>query len=394
MLDKIKEQLKLKNIDAWIIYDFGLKNQAYTELFGKSFTTRRVFVVISQDKNIVISHKIDTPAIKNSKIASQFQFVEYLTWQDLENTIKDTISNFNTVAMEISDDGSMPKMSYVDYGTVCLIKKYVKNVVSSLDMFQSITAPFSGKSLSLHKTCAKHLNSIKDLAFNKIKEDIKSKGHSNEYEIQQFILNKFKELDLVTDSAPIVAISQNATSPHYEPTFNCNSDIKNGDLVLIDLWAKCNDKEAVFADITWMGYVGSTIPLDIKQAFDAVKGAIDKALKYLEDNLPHKVVYGYEVDDICYNYLKELGYKDCIMHRSGHSISKGDSDHGVGVNIDNFETHDTRPIINNVMFSLEPSIYNQKFGLREEINVYILDNKPVVFTPRQKEIVKLVWLKK
>ena len=110
---------------------------------------------------------------------------------------------------------------------------------------------------------------------------------------------------------------------------------------------------------------------------------------FLEQTLPERPVCGYEVDRLCSDYLKEQGYGQYILHRTGHSISPGDRDHGVGVNIDDFETHDTRHIIDKVAFSIEPGIYTPDFGVREEINVYIKDNKPYVYTRRQSEIVLL-----
>ena len=76
-----------------------------------------------------------------------------------------------------------------------------------------------------------------------------------------------------------------------------------------------------------------------------------------------------------------------VIHRTGHSLSLGESDHGVGVNIDNFETHDTRTLIDGVAFSIEPGIYLPEFGIREEINVYIDGGKAVVSTLRQDSIV-------
>ena len=139
-----------------------------------------------------------------------------------------------------------------------------------------------------------------------------------------------------------------------------------------------------------MGYVGTNVPEEYTRAFNVVKTAIDLALDFLEKELPRRTVRGYEVDDICNHYITSMGYGKCILHRTGHSMSLGDSDHGVGVNIDNFETHDTREIIDHVAFSLEPAIYTEDFGIREEIDVYISNKKPFVYTPRQKEILKLL----
>ncbi len=388
MFDTIKDYLIKNNIDAWVIYDFASTNPAFTKLVGNAFSTRKCFLVLDRQSKILICHIIDKPALQKL-VDKSFIFKTFRTWKEMDYILQDTMSTYKCVMMEISDNGLMPRSSYVDYGTVCSIKRFVNEIVSSADMFQKLTAPFSGKSLDSHIKAAKIVNEIKNEAFKKISTDIKLHGYSDEYEIQQYILKKFTENDMVTDSSPIVAIGKNASSPHYEPSTNVHSRITKGDLVLIDLWAKFNGTDNVFADITWMGFVGNVIPKQIQHVFNVVKKAIDLALEFLEEELPKRRVCGYEVDDICNNYITSQGFGDFIVHRTGHSISLGESDHGIGVNIDNFETHDTREIINNIAFSLEPAIYMPEFGLREEINVYIDNKHPIVYTPRQKKIVLL-----
>lgn len=39
--------------------------------------------------------------------------------------------------------------------------------------------------------------------------------------------------------------------------------------------------------------------------------------------------------------------------------------------MDNLETHDTRRLMNNTCFSVEPGIYLPEFGIRSEFNVFV-----------------------
>lgn len=390
MLEAIVTSLLESNVDAWVIYDFASQNPAFVSIFGKNFSTRKSFAIIDKNmNNYLICHSIDAFGIVKSEVCKQFTLMTYNTWQQLDSMLSSVLSKYDTVMMEISENGLLPRSSYVDYGTVCSIKRFVKNIVSSADVFQKIAATFSGESLEYHKRAAVMVNTIKDEAFNLISSTIRTRGSISEYEVQQFILKRFAENGMCTDSSPIVAIGKNAASPHYEPTESNHSQIRKGDLVLIDLWAKYDSPSAVFADITWMGYVGNCVPAKYQEPFEIIRTAIDRALKFLERELPLRKVAGYEVDDICNSYIKGCGYGDFIVHRTGHSISIGSSDHGIGVNIDNFETHDTRTIIDGVAFSLEPGIYTAEFGIREEINVYINNGKPHVFTKRQNDIILL-----
>ena len=96
---------------------------------------------------------------------------------------------------------------------------------------------------------------------------------------------------------------------------------------------------------------------------------------------------GYRVDEVVRQHISNAGYGQYFFHRTGHSI--GTSVHGNGVNMDSYETRDSRHIIPRVAFSIEPGIYQPKFGMRTEIDVYFGVNGPEVHTPAQTEVVKL-----
>jgi Xaa-Pro dipeptidase len=101
-------------------------------------------------------------------------------------------------------------------------------------------------------------------------------------------------------------------------------------------------------------------------------------------------VQGGEVDRVARSVIAEAGYGDAFTHRTGHSIGWQGA-HGDGVNIDDFETHDTRLLRPGAAFSIEPGVYLPNFGVRSEINVVITPGGAVkVTTPAQTELVRLV----
>ena len=65
--------------------------------------------------------------------------------------------------------------------------------------------------------------------------------------------------------------------------------------------------------------------------------------------------------------LQSAGYADRILHRTGHSL--GESVHGNGVNMDDYETHDDRRLLAGTGFTIEPGVYFDDFGVRSEINL-------------------------
>jgi Xaa-Pro aminopeptidase len=155
---------------------------------------------------------------------------------------------------------------------------------------------------------------------------------------------------------------------------------------LIDLWAKGTAPGSVYADITWVAYVGDSVPGRQQEIFDIVISARDAALHYLEDAHNQETpVLGWQADKIARDFISSRGYGEYFTHRLGHSI--GFEVHSEAVNLDGFETHDTRHIIPGVCFSIEPGIYLPEFGVRSEIDVFMSADGPYASSPVQHEVV-------
>ena len=387
-IEIVKEYLKNKGLDAWILLDYENHNPAIISFLGRKMLTRKIFLIVPKEgKPYLICHSIDTVFLKDNE---DFDLKVYKTWQEMLNLEKENFSRYKKVCMDISADGLLPRVSLADYGSVEYIKKLGLEVVSSADILQKLTATLGNEAKELQREANKKVLKIKDEAFEKIASDIKEKGKSNEYEVQQFICKRFKEEGMTWDDDPIVAIGQNASNPHYGPTKEVNDDIHEDDLVLIDMWAKMDNPKGVYSDITWMGYVGEIVPEVYENRFKILKKAIDLCVEFLNTNIGVRQVFGFEVDDVSRKYINEQGYGEYYTHRVGHSIAIDVGPHGCGVNMDNYETHDFREIIPNVCFSLEPGIYAPDFGMRSETNVLIDDSKVVVVAGRQEKIIPIL----
>ena len=85
--------------------------------------------------------------------------------------------------------------------------------------------------------------------------------------------------------------------------------------------------------------------------------------------------------------LEDSGYEKFVLHRTGHSL--GESVHGNGTHLDDYETHDERRIVPRTGFTIEPGLYFERFGVRTEINVYRGERDAEVTGERQQNIVTL-----
>ena len=371
--------------------DYENHNPTFRALIGDKFLTRKIVLVIpSQGKPYIIAHVIDSAFLKDPETTSRFDLVLYKTWKEMLQAEKTHFSSYSTVLMDVSEHGLLPRVSLADYGSVQFIKDLGIEVRSSADILQSLTATLSEDQLASQVDACKKALRIKDEAFALIGKETKQKGHTDEFTIQQFIARRFKEEGMVFDEDPIVAIGKNAGDPHYGPAKECFSLIKEGDLVLIDMWAKNAAPGSVYADITWMGYVGREVPKIYAERFAIIKKARDGVISFLKEQLPLRKVLAYEADDVARKIITDAGFGDAFVHRVGHSITDDVSCHGAGANLDNFESHDARELMDDTSFSDEPGIYTPEFGMRTETDLHIKNRELLVLGGLQDEIIPLL----
>jgi Xaa-Pro aminopeptidase len=209
-----------------------------------------------------------------------------------------------------------------------------------------------------------------------------------EFEVKQFIRDGFRREGLVTDCGPIVGVNANSANPHYEPMAEVSSPIKTGDFVLIDMWAKLDQPDSVYYDITWTSFCGERPSEEMRRVFEVVRDARDAAIRRVQESVCARAeLRGFQVDDAARSFIKVHGYGQHFTHRTGHSI--GQEVHGNGANMDNLETHDERRIVPWTCFSIEPGVYLENFGVRSEVNVFVGEKDARVTGETQRELVLL-----
>jgi Xaa-Pro dipeptidase len=378
-------------IDGWLLYDFRGSNPIARRLIGfneRQIATRRWFYWIpAQGEPVAFVHAIEKEALGKAP----GRRVVYSSWRDLEAQLATSLKGCRRVAMEYSPRAAIPYVSRVDAGTVELIRGFGPEVVSSADLIQEFEARWSPDQKALHDRAARDTLLAKDEAFALVRERLASGLPVKESEVQAFIQSRFDARGLLTDHPCIVAVNDHASDPHFETAAGpSDREIRKNDLLLIDLWAKvAGDEQAVYYDTTWMAYCGSTVPSRMIEVWEAVRGARDAAIAFVEQSVAAKrTIRGAEVDDVAREYIVARGFGPNFLHRTGHSI--GAEVHGNGVNIDNLETRDERTLIPGVCFSIEPGIYLPEFGVRSEIDMFIGEVTAEVTGDIQRELILLV----
>jgi Xaa-Pro aminopeptidase len=387
-LEQFQAALAASGLDGWLFFDHHRRDPLAYRILGidaDAMPTRRwyCFVPVAGEPRKLV-HRIESgmldsvPGTKNT----------YSSWADQQRKLGSLLQGARRIAMQYSPHCAIPYVSLVDGGTIELVRACGVEIVSSADLVQQFEARWTDEQLEMHLEAGRRVDRARGEAFTFVRERLRAAVPVTEYEVQQFIRERFSQTDLTTDHGPIVAVNANASDPHYEPLRERTARVQGGDLILIDMWAKLAKPDAVYYDITWTGFCGEAVPDRIQRVFEIVRDARKHASKFVIQKMKERTdVFGYQVDDVARGHIAEHGYGEFFFHRTGHSI--GTEVHGTGANMDNLESHDERRVIPGTCFSIEPGIYLPEFGIRSEVNVYVGDGFARVTGQEQQELVRL-----
>jgi Xaa-Pro aminopeptidase len=385
----VQESLRSDGLDAWLLYDFHGSNPIAARLAGlgdgSHMTTRRWYYLIpAAGTPRALVHAIERHNLDALPGDKQI----YAGREQLAAGVDQLLRGVKRVAMEYSPQGAIPYLSRVDAGTAEMIRARGVEIVSSGDLVQRFEARWTAAQYAQHMRASDALYRIKDRAFDTVRGALTRRERVTEYDLQQQMVRWFEDEGLTSDSAPDVAFGANAGNPHYLPSREKAAVIEPGQVLLLDLWGKVREPGAVFADITWVGFTGAHVSDEVARAFNAIVRARDAAVSLVEESaMTGRALHGWEVDRASRHVLEQSGYGAHILHRTGHSL--GETVHGNGVHLDDYETHDDRRILPGAGFTIEPGLYFDTFGVRTEINVFRRERDAVLSGARQMSLVAL-----
>ncbi|MGE5647846.1 MAG: M24 family metallopeptidase [Acidobacteriota bacterium] len=385
-LKAMQEAVAGEGLDGWLFFDHhGRDPLAYRILGlnpGRTATRRWYYFVPAKGEPRGLVHNIE-PAALDGLPGDK---ARYSSWTEQVDGLARMLSGARRVAMQYSPECRVPYVAMVDAGTVELVRKAGVEVISSADLVQQFEARWTQANLDSHLEAGRKVDEIRRDAFRLVGAKLRAAETITEFAVKQFIRERFASAGLFTDHGPIVGVNENSSNPHYEPQADCTSEIRKGDWLLIDMWAKEDAADGVYYDITWTGYCGMEAPSRMRNVFEVVRGARERAVAFVREQVgAGRDLRGFEVDDAARGFIRERGFGDAFFHRTGHSI--GAEVHGSGANMDNLETHDERRVIPWTCFSIEPGIYLPEFGVRSEVNVFVGEGEARVTGEAQQQIV-------
>jgi Xaa-Pro dipeptidase len=376
-VDRVREELRARGMDGWLLFNFLGNNPVASRILGLPALTRRYFVYLpAHGTPVALTHRIEQQPW-DTWLGEKRQ---YSSWRELDSELGSLLHGKGRVAMEYAEGDAVPYVDRVPAGMLEMVRVSGAEIVSSGDLVSAFYATWGPEGEASHRRASQVVRDVAHEAFARAADAVKGGRTITEWELRRWIQEQFLARGITVGGDSIVAVNAHAASPHYAPSAEKHAEIKRGDLLLIDLWGKENE-EAVYADQTWMGFLGETVPERLAGIFSVLADAREAAVSLLrERHAAGERVCGYEVDDASRAVVEAGGYGAAFIHRTGHSIDR--ELHGSGPNIDNLETRDTRTLIPGVGFSVEPGIYLAgDVGFRSEVNVYMREDGPEVTTP-------------
>jgi Xaa-Pro dipeptidase len=369
-LNAIQQAIRQFGFDGWLLYDFRGSNllaQRVLQMPDGFHGTRRYFYFIpGRGEPQKLVHRIETGSLDH--LPGQRHI--YLRWQELEAALQAIVSGNRLIAMEYSPRNANPYVARVDAGMVELVRSLGPEIGSSGNLIQYFEARWLPEQWQMHLEADRLNRAAFDLAWKLIADHARSGKTLRETEVQDFVMDYYGKHGMTTYSAPIVGVGPHSGDPHYSPVRGSDAEIRKGDFVLLDMWAKLDRPGGVYSDLTKVGYVGDQVPSQYEKIFQIVAAARDAGIACARDAFAAKrPIEGWEVDDATRAVIVKAGYGEYFIHRTGHNI--GQETHGNGAHIDNLETHEDRLLMPATCFSIEPGIYLPEFGVRSEINVFI-----------------------
>lgn len=384
----IQSDLLAAKLDGWLFYDFRGRDpiaQNILQLPPGMRTRRWYYFVPAKGSPRKLVHKIEAESLA----ALPGETLYYAEQSELRKNLGKLLGRGKKIAMQYSPKSAIPYVAMVDAGTIELVRSAGAKVVTSADLVQKYEACWTPGQLESHLAAGVIIDRIVREAFQLAAKNVRERKTFTEYDLQQWIRKEFEVAGITLEQGPDVAVGPHASDPHYGPTPETASPIREGDLLLLDVWGKTKEAGSVYYDITWVGYLGTKVPEKIAKVFGIVRAARDKAFELIRSSVAAgKPLEGWQVDKAARTVIEKAGYGKYFFHRTGHNI--GQSVHGNGVNMDSLETHDVRHLIPKTCNSIEPGIYLPQFGIRSEVNVYVGEKEARITGAVQREVLALL----
>lgn len=372
-LEAIQSALREQKLDGWLFYDHHHRDPIAYRILGLSesmhVTRRWYYLVPAEGEPRKLVHRVEQGRLDTLPGDKGL----YSSWQELEEGLQRMLTGYDRIAMQYSPRNAIMYVSMVDAGTIEVLREYRKIIVSSANLVSQFEAVLTEAQIETHYQAQRAIDEILAEGFREIGRRLRpanggSRQTVTEYDMVIWLQEAMRRAGLEWENGPNVSVNQNSSDSHYEPTAATSRNIRDGDFLLVDIWARRTVANSCWYDITWTGVIGREPSEREHQIFRTVREARDATVDLVRQAFSQgQQIAGWQADDAAREVIRKAGLAEYFTHRTGHNIAT--ELHGNGAHLDNLETHDERLILPHTCFSVEPGIYLPEFGVRSELNM-------------------------
>src|SRR5271169_879149 len=156
----IQAELRASKIDGWLFYDHHRRDPIANHILeiGKDqMATRRWFYFIpARGEPRKLVHRIEQGMLDSLPGSKQ----AYSSWEELHKGLRKLLSGCAKIAMQYSPENNIPYIGLVDAGTVELVRKLKKKVVTSANLVQKFEATWTPEQLESHLEAGRAIDRI------------------------------------------------------------------------------------------------------------------------------------------------------------------------------------------------------------------------------------------
>ena len=361
-LDDVRARLAADKLDGWLLADWRGENPVAVDLVKPRGALHRWFYLVGLTGEPQLLCHADEVGAFDAK-----RPLVYRTWRDLETQLKLLLRGRRRIAMEHAP--RLPALSRVDGGTIDLVRGAGAQIVSSGDLVTTLRARWSEAQLAAHRAAAAALAAVKDDAFTAIAHGL---GRVTEYDIAKRAEKALADRGFECTEPPVVAAGLHTADPGFAPTPERSERIARGDLVLFSAAARQKRvHDAVYADLTWVGFVGERVPDEVAHLYAIARDARAAVVALVGERWKKKQpVRGYELDDVARAVAARAGFGDRVLRPTGHSLDT--HRFGDGPAFDDAITRDDRQLLPRTGYVVEPGLYVAgAFGVRVAVDLFL-----------------------
>jgi len=379
-LDRLREirgLLLAGRMDGWLLTDFRGDNRAALDVLRPSRPVERrwFYLIPARGEPVLIVHMGDVEAFSGTP----GRRMTYTSHGEVAGILGRALRGHRRIAMEIGDSLSYP-LTHLDATVADTVRTLGIRIVSSGDI-RLQAARWEPRSLEHYVEARRRLLEIRDEAITMIAEHLRRGTPIDEVTVQKAMYRSLRSRGLETESPPAVATGKNTAIPEYMATVSRTSPIRMGDLIVIRLSARLRLAGAPYAVVTHLAYAGSEVPEPMAKAYAAARAAAKEAVALIQDRHSRRQpMRAFEVDVATRKVLEKHGYKNNILHPTGHSLETRLP--GSGLSLDDYDRHDTRLVQRGLGLRIAPGVYVPgEFGVRAEHAIFLAEQEIRLLEP-------------